>query len=1337
MNHRAARLGLILVLLLLSLLPTSAFATTTAQFWEEIGGSASGAGISASVQGVVPEHRNTSMVIDADGRPMVAYTDWADIVVRRWNGAEWEIILQPGGGHLPELVQDANGRIYLGWMHFVPELESWEVFLLTRDPATGEWTELGGSATGGGISAADGRANANSLSLALGPDGMPWVAYDMSATAGADFTTTTTGVAVGSQQIYVKRWSPTDGWVYVGGDRTGGGATSVPSFVFSNPDGSANFATHGALSPALAIRADGTPVMGFIYTSEFQTGNPSVFNGLNDDIYALTWNGAAWVPMGPAVPATAEGAGLGGPGGISNDAGWSNEAFINRMNRPYMIIGRDGAPVLGWGETSDSDGLRRMYVRHWTGTAWDGFGSPSGQLTMSAVAFDISLAPGVNGPIAAWSGGTGADVSIFVLGWDSRVGRWTEVGIGSGSGTGISGPARRDHTPWITVDPSGVPSVTWIEAPDVESSGQTFVRTFETSSAPDLTITALTAPATTRTGGTISVTSTVRNLGLQPSPAVPLTFYLSTGTTRSASDVLLGSRPVPAMSVNGTSTMTTSLTLPASVDPGTYQVLGVVDEANAAIERNESNNVRASAAMSVTLFRPELSFSTFSVPASGATGRPLVISNTVRNTGAAPAGAFTVRFYLSSDDTLDGTDVQIGSRTIMSLAAGASSAAMTTVTIPPATAAPATYRVIGVVDADNQQTELDETNNTAVSGPVDISLFRPDLTVTALTFPATGATGKPLAISSTVRNGGPAAAGAFTVRFYLSSDEILDDGDVLLGSRMVTSLAAGASSMAVTSVTIPANTSAPASYRIIAVADALDQVVETDETNNTLVSPGSVAISLYRPDLSVSTLTFPATGATGRTLAITNAVRNGGPAPAGAFTVRLYLSADNQLDAGDTLLASRTVASLAAGAVSSAVTTVTIPIATPAPADYHVIAVIDPLQNVETDASNNALVSTGTVAISLYRSDLTMTAVSMPATGAVGRPLAITNTVKNTGPAPAGAFTVRLYLSADATLDSSDVLLASRTVSSLAAGATNTAVTTVTIPPATAPGTYQVIAVADEANQQVELDETNNTLASTGTVTITLYQPDLMLTALSAPASGAAGRTLAITSSVRNAGPAPATAFTVRFYLSNDATLDAGDVLLGSRVVSSLAPGATSMATTTVMIPANTSVPSTYFVIALVDALGQQTELDETNNVMVTSSAMTITAFLPDLQVSALSAPAGASAGHTLAIANTVKNTGPAPAGAVTVRFYLSADATLDDGDVLLGARTISSLAAGAINGTTTTLLVPAGTTVPNPYYVLAVVDALGQVTELDEGNNVTASGPLAASSPSPTLSAR
>src|SRR5204862_71059 len=157
-------------------------------------------------------------------------------------------------------------------------------------------------------------------------------------------------------------------------------------------------------------------------------------------------------------------------------------------------------------------------------------------------------------------------------------------------------------------------------------------------------------------------------------------------------------------------------------------------------------------------------------------------------------------------------------------------------------------------------------------------------------------------------------------------------------------------------------------------------------------------------------------------------------------------------------------------------------------------------------------------------------------------------------------------------------------------------VTTLTVPPATEPGPYRVVAVADALNQQVEIEEGNNMLASTGTVTISLYRPDFALTAVSAPATGAAGRSLTITTTVRNVGPTPAGGFVVPFYRSAAALLATGDVLLGARAIGGLVAGASRTDMTTVTVPAGSVVPASYRILGVVDALGQQTELEENNN---------------------------------------------------------------------------------------------------------------------------------------------
>jgi subtilase family serine protease len=358
-----------------------------------------------------------------------------------------------------------------------------------------------------------------------------------------------------------------------------------------------------------------------------------------------------------------------------------------------------------------------------------------------------------------------------------------------------------------------------------------------------------------------------------------------------------------------------------------------------------------------------------------------------------------------------------------------------------------------------------------------VTAYRPDLTVTDLVLPAKAQAGRPLAIRHTVRNVGNAPAGAFAVRFFLSTDDTLDAGDVLLGARNVAALGAGVSSTAITTLTLPGNTSVPGTYRVIALVDAVGKVAELDEANNTAIS-SPLTVTAYRPDLTISKVSVPATAQAGRPLAITHTVRNIGPAPAGAFVIRFYLSADDTLDTSDVLLGARTVAALAAGASAAAITTVTVPAGTVVPASYRVIAVADALeQQAELDESNNVMVS-APLPLTAYRPEIVITALGTPVVVQAGRPMVISHTVRNAGPAAAGPFVIRFFLSADDTPDGSDVLVGTRSLGGLGAGVSSPASLSVTVPATIAAGTYRIVAVADAAGQQAELDETNDVALS-------------------------------------------------------------------------------------------------------------------------------------------------------------------------------------------------------------------------------------------------------------------
>ena len=138
----------------------------------------------------------------------------------------------------------------------------------------------------------------------------------------------------------------------------------------------------------------------------------------------------------------------------------------------------------------------------------------------------------------------------------------------------------------------------------------------------------------------------------------------------------------------------------------------------------------------------------------------------------------------------------------------------------------------------------------------------------------------------------------------------------------------------------------------------------------------------------------------------------------------------------------------------------------------------------ETNETNNCLASAATVNVT--RPDLVETAVSNPPTTAArGGTFKVTDTVKNQGSVNAVASATRYYLSQDQQRSSVDVLLSgSRSVPSLTAGTTSRARVNVTIPTTTPPGTYYLLACADDLGAVAELDETNNCRASTNKVVV-------------------------------------------------------------------------------------------------------------------------------------------------------------------------------------------------------------------------------------------------------------
>jgi len=844
--------------------------------------------------------------------------------------------------------------------------------------------------------------------------------------------------------------------------------------------------------------------------------------------------------------------------------------------------------------------------------------------------------------------------------------------------------------------PSAVPGTHYLivkaDADDVldenNETNNTAVRSIRVG--PDLVLQSVSAPASGGTGSTIVVTDTTQNSGGGPAAASVVRFYLSANSVLDSGDTLLnGSRSVGPLDPGASSTGSTTVTIPASTVAGSYYIIAKADADNTVAETSEFNNTFSRG----IVLGGDLAVSAMTVPAKGAPGGTITISDTTTNQGAGLAAPSTTRFYLSTNSVLDAADTPLGARQVPSLAAGASSSGSTPLTLPGVTGG--YYYIIAKADDDGVVIESSETNNTLVR----TIAIGGDLVVSSLTAPATGGGGLPLIISDTTTNQGAGSIGPSTTKFYLSADGVIDGSDVLLGARDVGPLDAGASSSGSTTVTVAASTQ-PGSYYILAKADANGVVAETTETNNTF----SRAI-VIGSDLVVSALTVPAKGGAGATITVSDTTTNSGGGPAAASITRFYLSANSTVDAGDSPLGgAHAVPGLAGGAASTASTSLTLPLV--APGTYYIIARAD---------DDNVVVESKETNNTLFRSisigpDLAVTAFTAPNAGGPGASMTVTDTTANQGGGSVGLTTTRFYLSTTSVLDPGDVLVGSRPVLNLDAGAVSSGSTVLTIPSNVAAGSYYLIAKADADNTSAETSETNNTYARTLQI-----GSDLSVSALAAPAKGAAGSSIVVTDTTTNSGGGDSPASVTAFYLSTSSAGGPGDVLLdGSRTVPALAPGASNTGSTTVTIPAQTAA-GTFYIIARADVGNAIAENNETNNTRSRSIAIGPDLIFLSASLSLVSIPAGAN----VTITDKVTNQGGDLAPSSMARFYLSTNATLDGADVVLGSRLVPELAVAAASSGSTTVTIPAAT-VPGTYYVSAQADGDGVVADSIESNNVS-----------------
>lgn len=342
--------------------------------------------------------------------------------------------------------------------------------------------------------------------------------------------------------------------------------------------------------------------------------------------------------------------------------------------------------------------------------------------------------------------------------------------------------------------------------------------------------------------------------------------------------------------------------------------------------------------------------------------------------------------------------------------------------------------------------------------------------------------------------------------------------------------------------------------------------------------------------------------------------------------------------------------------------------------------------------------------------DLVVSALTAPAVGGANAPITITDTTTNQGTGSAASSLTGFYLSTSTTLNSSAVALGSRSVPALAAGASSSGSTTVTIPAGTAGGTYYIIADADSTNLVAETNETNNTRAS-APINI---GPDLVVSSLTVPSTGGAGVAMTIADTTANQGGGDAPSSKTAFYLSMHTTLDSTAVVLGVRSVPALAAGTASSGSTSVVVPAGTAT-GVYYIIADANYDNEFPEVNQANNTRLSSPVR----IGPDLIESSVSVSPIGGAGGPITITDTVLNQGLGDAGASTTGFYLSTSVVFGSTAQLIGTRPVPALPAGTSNTASTTVTLPSGLATGN-YFVFASANYNNQVVETFTSNNTS-----------------
>jgi subtilase family serine protease len=733
-----------------------------------------------------------------------------------------------------------------------------------------------------------------------------------------------------------------------------------------------------------------------------------------------------------------------------------------------------------------------------------------------------------------------------------------------------------------------------------------------------------------------------------------------------------------------------------------YQIAATVDPADQVVELVEDNNTHAAGRLGVG-YEADLVVTAIASAGSAAPGGSAPVRVTVCNQGFSPAYQTHVEVLLSEDDVLDPmSDAFMGAAPVPALQPQQCITADAAYAHVPWLQG--TFRIAAVVDRYDAEPEIFEDNNARVGDRFGVG-WDADLVVTEVTRVPGRWPSENFDLRVRVCNRGQQYSYHADVELRFSRDDEITAADAFAGMAPVPGLAPGAC------VRVPAWAYAPpeqGAYVLGAIVDPHDQVIELIETNNTAAGP-RVGIG-YGPDLVVTAVNAPAlANVWGGDTSVFVQVCNHGRAPSSSIAVDLYASRNDDISVDDVFVGREYAPGLAQGACTSIAVRAMLDV--PQHRRYLLGAVVNPDESAFEIIADNNVGFSAPVGIG-HGPDLVVTAMTAPPSVQPGAAFEVSTTVCNQGFAPSyGAPLVILASEDDHIHWWNDWNIRHEFIHPLQPGQCHT----VTVPVSLYGPAQWLGAMIDPGGSVDEIREDND--IHVGPRLGVGHEPDLVVTALSAPPTVQPYEFMEVTARVCNQGQGSSGGAEVFVYLGDGAPLAPGQPPAGVGHAPWLEPGACS----DVIVPASGMYLSgEQTLTAAVDPHRWVPELVDDNN---TASTPIGIGYEPDLIVAHVTGPASALPWSPFDVTARVCNQGEWDSQGARLDVVLSHDAAADATDLVIGTTGLPWLAQGTCQDIT----LPVHASLFRGVYTLgAVVHQGGGPPELVTSNNGAAGGLLA-----------